>query len=138
MDAVVYDIEIVKAIPDKADLGLQLEGVQYCKGWHDYENMGISCICAYDFVEDRYRVFCEGNFHEFFQLVAKRSTLVTFNGVGFDNKVIRFYDKNDQMPIGGHYDILREIWIVNGFNPDKFYWKTHGGLGLDAMCVYKS
>jgi hypothetical protein len=35
----IYDLEIIKAIPPKGD---RLEGVEYCGGWTDYEGMGIS------------------------------------------------------------------------------------------------
>lgn len=38
----IYDCEIIKAIrdPKKVDLA----HIEYCNGWDDYENMGISVI----------------------------------------------------------------------------------------------
>ena len=59
----VYDIEIVNAIPDRE--GIKKEGVEYCEGWGDHAGMGISVIGAYDALEDRYRVFCEDNGNDF-------------------------------------------------------------------------
>ena len=91
-DAIVYDLEIVKAIAGRKDdpeeiKKLKDEGIQYCKGWHDYEGMGVSVIGVYDYAEDRYRTF-EDNWHIFFDLLRKREIHITFNGVGFDNKVL--------------------------------------------------
>jgi hypothetical protein len=39
----IFDLEIVKAIPprDEAD---RIPGIEYCSGWKDFRNMGISCI----------------------------------------------------------------------------------------------
>lgn len=129
-NAIVYDIEIIKGIPAKGEE--RIEGIEYCDGWHDHANMGVSVIGVYDFVEDRYRVFCSDNFNELWNLWKSRNTHISFNGVGFDNKVLLHIPEFPVLP--GAYDVLREIWISLGYNPDKFYWKTHGGLGLDAMC----
>lgn len=54
-DALIYDIEIAKAILGPKEK--PMPGVEYCQGWTDYVGMGISVICAYDCAEDRYRVF---------------------------------------------------------------------------------
>ena len=132
MDAVVYDIEIIKAIQGKNED--RLEGIEYCNGWHDHEGMGISVIGAYDFVEDRYRTFCEDNITEFLALVDNRKVRISFNGVGFDDKVINSCITCGVSLLKDHYDILREIWLHRGLNPDRFNWRTHGGFGLDAMC----
>jgi hypothetical protein len=133
MNAMVYDIEIVKAIQGRNEE--RIPGIEYCAGWQDHANMGVSVIGVYDFVSHRYRVFCKDNFDEFFALAAQRSVLVSFNGVGFDNKVLRWIPSGASFDLSASaYDILREIWVCLGLNPDKFYWKTHGGLGLDAVC----
>jgi len=129
MSFLVYDLEIVKGIIKKGEE--KLEDIEYCKGWHDHEGMGVSVIGAYDSVQDTFRVFCADNFGEFEDLMNDRGVLVSFNGVGFDNKVLTANEIN--VPEDKCYDILREIWICCGYNPDKFYWKTHGGFGLDAM-----
>ena len=124
MDALVYDLEIVKGILGKGDT--PVEGIEYCKGWNDHKNMGISVLCAYDYVDDRMRVFCEDNLDEFLELCCGRRYLISFNGIGFDNKVIECYDKRNLLPIGSRqYDILQEIWKVTG--------RCKLG-GLDGMC----
>jgi len=130
MNALVYDIEIIKAIPQKGEA--TVEGVEYCKGWGDHANMGVSVIGAYDYVEKRYRVFCEDNFDEFFDLIYQRSLLVSFNGIGFDNKVLNAVGSGKLgMPIHeGYYDVLLEIWKSAG---GRFK-----GSGLDAVCEANS
>jgi hypothetical protein len=84
----IYDIEIKKAIPDKGKR--PVESVEYCGGWNDHENMGVSTVCAYDYEEDRYRVFCEDNLEEFSALVDAHDVIVSFNGIGFDNPVLSY------------------------------------------------
>jgi hypothetical protein len=130
--ALVYDIEIVNGVPDRD--GTRLEGYKYCEGWHDHAGMGISVIGAYDYAEDRYRVFCADNFEAFLTLCAERAPLVSFNGLAFDDKVIDAEMAPDigVMPPSTRYDILVEIWRAAGLAP-RFGGKSHGGYGLDAM-----
>ncbi len=135
IDAVVYDIEIEAAIPDKFEP--PDPDFTYCAGWHDYANMGISVIGAYDYRTDRYRVFCQDNLDAFFDLCTPNTLLVGFNNVNFDNKVIATL-KNDHQKaeifekFGLFYDILREVWAARGLGPE-FNPKTHGGYSLDAL-----
>ena len=92
--------------------------------------MQISCVCAYDFTEARYRVFTNLNLFE--ECVKKHDYIIGFNNKRFDNKVLAANGIYlDEMY---NYDILEEIWIGLGFDPDKFTWKTHAGYGLNAMC----
>ena len=123
----VYDIEIVKAIPDKRQPKIQ--GIEYCEGWGDLKGMGVSVICAYDYAEDRTRVFCKDNFDEFFILAKSSTVLVGFNNTAFDNGVL---DHIAEMPPGltRYYDILRELWVASGLSPN-FGGGSHTGFGLD-------
>lgn len=132
-NSLIYDIEIVNAVPDRC--GDRIEGVQYCEGWHDHAGMGISVIGAYDYAEDRYRVFCADNFAEFLALCADRAPLVSFNGIGFDDKVINAEMGPDigVMPPSFRYDLLAEIWRAAGLNP-SYGGNSHAGYGLDATC----
>ena len=72
----IYDCEIDKGI--EKDPAQRLDGIEYCDGWRDFANMGISVIGAHDSMEDRYRVFMKDNFNEFMSLVQmhKRHELV--------------------------------------------------------------
>lgn len=137
---IIYDIEIKKAIADKKHP--QQPNIEYCEGWHDHKNMGISCICAYDYEQDRYRTFFEDNMNEFTILAAQADFIVGFNNIGFDNKVIYangFFDiqqsENSGLNIdfdAKSYDILQEIWIADGLAPE-FHYPSHIGYGLDNV-----
>ena len=108
-----------------------IQDIDYCDGWHDHANMGISVIGAYDYITDRYRVFCKDNFHEFLLLAGDgRDPMVSFNGIGFDNKVLR--SAQIDIPDSRCYDILRELWSAVGLGPE-FNYKTHGGFGLERV-----
>ena len=135
MNALIYDIEIVNAIPERN--GEPEADIKYCAGWHDHAGMGISVLGAYDYAEDRYRVFCQDNLHEFAAAMEKAEVIVGFNNAAFDNAVIRaawaplvILPENWEAKT---YDLLRETWIAAGLAP-AFNFKTHGGYGLDAIC----
>jgi hypothetical protein len=121
MHYVVYDLEIVNAIPPKTEAD-RLPGVTYCEGWGDHANMGISVMCAYDSKDNAFRVFGQDNLAEFNNII-QDSLMVGFNNLNFDNKVLKA--NGIEMPGGDqHYDILQEIWAAAG---------SRGGYGLDAM-----
>lgn len=58
MKALVYDLEIINAVPGREK---PIEGIKYCEGRHDHAGMGISVIGAFDYSTQRYRVFLEDN-----------------------------------------------------------------------------
>lgn len=86
MKLVVYDAEIVNAIPEKG--GTPLEGITYCKGWGDLAGMGVSVICAYVW-DQGYRIFMADNFAAFKELVESPDTLcVGYNNHAFDDRLV--------------------------------------------------
>ena len=125
----VYDIEIIRAIPGREP---REDGVEYCNGWDDHANMGVSVACAFDYVDMRWRVFCGDNLQEFSELCARRDVLVSFNGLGFDNKVLRA--SGVAIDDEKCYDLLVAIWLAAGLGP-KFVYPSHAGYGLDAVCA---
>lgn len=128
----IYDIEIAKAILGRSEK--KVPGIEYCGGWRDFEGMGIACLCAYDYAEDRYRVFMQDNMTEFLELATMGTdTVVGFNSHNFDNKLVLTEYGIDLEP--NTFDILREIWRAEGLDPDHFNPRTHGGYGLDDMCA---
>lgn len=131
MKALIYDIEILKAIPDKK--GGRLEGIEYCEGWSDHQAMGFSVVGVYDVVCDRYRVFLKDNLSDFAELLRERDTYVSFNGIGFDNKVLAHHMSPALLPEEKCYDILRELWVGDGLAPE-FKYPTHAGYGLGDTC----
>lgn len=130
----VYDLEIIKAIPSKSNIKIVSNySIEYCEGWNDYKNMGISCLCAYEVEIKRYRVFTESNKNEFIDLAKHHNRLIGFNNINFDNKVIReCWDY--EIDSSKCYDILRKIWRAAGFDENKFTPLTHSEYGLDACC----
>jgi len=133
IDALIYDVEIAKAVQSHHEF--LIDGVEYCNGWKDLAGMGIACVCAYDYVEDRYRTFFKDNMREFNGLLLNRRMIVGFNSVKFDNELL-LYDQatsNTSLALRS-YDILREIWIALGLDPNVYEETTHGGYGLDDVC----
>jgi hypothetical protein len=125
----IYDCEIKKAILSKTES--PIEGIEYCEGWRDFEGMGISCIGAYDYHTDRYRVFCEDNFPEFQALVDSHEVIIGFNSIGFDNPLCAA--NGIVVPDEKSYDALVEVWLAAGLGP-MFRYPSHMGFGLDAIC----
>jgi len=132
MRMVIYDAEIKKAILKRGEE--PIPGIEYCDGWRDYKNMGVSTVCAYDSGENRHRVFCADNFDQMIDLFNDADLLVGFNNVGFDDELLSVSVHDFDAVVTPRYDILREIWLAAGLDPTKFVPSTHGGYGLDAMC----
>jgi hypothetical protein len=126
---IVYDIEIIKAVPQK-DVPPE-SGIEYCQGWQDHENMGVSVIGAYDSFADRYRVFTKDNWHEFVALIYSSTLIAGFNSIPFDNAVLKACDIVDIWEEKS-YDLLREIWMGAGLGPE-FEFPSHAGYSLDAV-----
>jgi hypothetical protein len=125
---IVYDLEVIKAIPTKEP---RIKGIEYAESWQDHANMGVSVIGAYDFAADRYRVFTKDNWDEFVELAIDDSTMAGFNSIPFDNAVLKAAGIVD-IPENQCYDLLREIWKAAGLGP-IFLYPSHAGYSLDAV-----
>jgi hypothetical protein len=127
LDVVVYDIEIKKCIPDR---GKQNDpSLEYCNGWGDHANMGISVLAAYDTRAGLPRVFCADNLDEFQKLIAGR-TVAGFNNQGFDEKVLLAHG----IHVTSSYDLCCEVRVACG--EGRAYGKgTRGGRTLDAIAA---
>ncbi len=134
----IYDCEIIKAIrdPKKVDLA----HIEYCNGWDDYENMGISVIGVNYITEEGDGIFNHnilgygtmGELDSFQFGLDITDILVGFNNQSFDDKLI----KANGFVIPEHivnYDLLAEIWEGAGLGRE-FVYPTHAGFGLDAIC----
>lgn len=126
---IIYDCEIKRAILKKGEKKRQ--DIEYCAGWHDHSNMGISVICAYDYEEDRYRVFCDDNISDFQDLVGATNIIVGFNSLAFDNKLCLAH--NIVISASKSYDLLVEAWRGAGLG-ETFQYPSHLGFGLDDIC----
>lgn len=84
-DVVVYDAEIKRCIPDKNSY--LRPNLEYCAGWGDFPNMGISVVCAFDFRERMPRIFLADNLHQLGPMFMGRCA-AGFNNIGFDEKLL--------------------------------------------------
>lgn len=128
---IIIDVEIKKAILGRNET--PIEGIEVCGGWRDFAGMGISCVCTYDIVTHLSRVFLEEDFDGLRQYLFGKPT-AGFNTRRFDLPLLEANGIDRGALEDPHYDILEEIWLALGLNPDKFNPRTHGGWGLDAVC----
>lgn len=128
----VFDCEIKKRIEDCS------------RGWDSYDEMGISVLVMFDYRTMRYRIFDDKNHHEAALILNTYDLVVGFNTMKFDWKLVKstwpemfppLLKNGDGFEIrkGRDFDILREIWLSLGLNPDKFEPRTHGGYKLDDV-----
>lgn len=121
----VFDLEIKKPIESLTN------------GWKSHDEMGVSCLVVFDYAAMRYRVFDDHSMSEGLQLLHDAEYCTGFNTHNFDTKVLEAtYPANvlcDPFLNLNHFDILREIWIALGLDPDNFNPKTHGGYKLDDV-----
>lgn len=133
----IYDCEIIKAIrdPKKVDLA----HIEYCNGWDDYENMGISVIGINIITEYSDMVFNHNvnnnsdlDIRGFQFGLDAAEVLVGFNNQSFDDKLLKANGFVIPETIV-NYDLLAEIWEGAGLGRE-FVYPTHAGFGLDAIC----
>jgi hypothetical protein len=108
-DAVIFDAEIRNCIP--GGMEPRDPNLNYCGGWTDHANMGITVICAYDMAQQMPRVFLRDNFDEFLDLVGRREFLIGFNSLRFDDKVLAA----NNMHIQTTFDLMVEAKIASGY-----------------------
>jgi hypothetical protein len=125
---IIYDVETVRAIPDRRNP--QHEDIQYCGGWEDFQGMGISCLCAWDYADETPRVFLQDNLQEFAALVEKTDCVVGFNNHRFDDRLIEAHGV--KIPAAKSYDLLKQVWRGAGLS-DQFDFKTHAGYSLEKI-----
>lgn len=145
MKILVYDCEIIKAVmPDYANQA-KIVGIEYCDGWHDHSNMGISVIgtynnwtkesIAYVNFDDILPMDKESSWrplNEFQELLNQADVLVGFNNQSFDDNLIKANGFTIPENIL-NYDILVEIWKAVGIEP-PFVYPTHAGYSLKQTC----
>ena len=140
MKILIYDCEIIKSIRDPKKVDLQ--GIEYCDSWQDYENMGISVI-GVNFIDKEDKndsIFAHhinseytgSRLKDFQEGLNTTNALVGFNNQSFDDNLIKangFIIPENVI----NYDILAEIWEGAGLSR-TFVYPTHAGFGLDAIC----
>jgi len=127
--AIVYDIEILKAIPNHRQAAL--DGIEYCNGWQDYKGMGIACIGCYDYRYGVSRVFLKDNFEEFRVLSNSVDAVIGFNNGGFDDLLVKEC-LGWSIPPERSYDLLSEVWVASGLGR-RYAGRQYAGYGLDDL-----
>lgn len=143
----IFDAEIKNAIPTDEPL---IEGIKYCEGWRDFENMGISVLCAKTLPYNRTYVFMDDNKEQFAELIKQSKVTVGFNSKSFDNNLIKA-EWGIDINLESHIDIYKEILLakfgdenkrVKGYKLDNMmeanigYGKT--GTGDHAPILYQT
>ncbi|MDJ0579054.1 hypothetical protein [Crocosphaera sp.] len=108
---IVYDVEIENCIPS----GEKDPSLKYCKGWTDFEGMGISLIGAYLSWEDIYKLYPYHALHKFQEAVNQANDVIGFNSKSFDDKLCKAHGVN----IDTTFDLLEEIRFASG-QPRKY------------------
>ena len=128
----VYDLEIKKGILFPGDRSNPYHpSFEYCKGFDDFSNMGISTAALYTSRDDRYSVYEDRTKNRFIAQL-KAPLIIGYNSRKFDN-VLLGAEWGYRPPEASTYDLLEEIWIGLGHGNQPFAKETHGGYGLDRM-----
>jgi hypothetical protein len=115
MNYLVYDLEIIKAIPNPKEA--RMDGIDYCGGWTDHEGMGISVIgYQWNNEEPRHCLSTAGFLDLLIELEYEDYVLCGFNSRGFDDKLLAAHDLEG---VETHYDILEEVRVAAGH---KRHW----------------
>ncbi len=124
---IVFDVEIKKGILGKNET--PLEGIEYCGGWRDFENMGVACVCTFDTETHLARAFTEEHLVEC-GLYLMTAPTGGFNTKRFDVPLLAVHGV--AIDVASHYDALEQIWLKLGLDADQFS-SLHASWGLDAV-----
>ena len=116
MRILTYDIEIKRAILNGQpadEFEEQYPGIEYVNTFQDFDKMGIGCLCALDSELPLPLIYDEHNVKDFQQAVNNADVVVTYNGEGFDHRVLQV--SGVIVPITKSFDLMRVIKDASGF-----------------------
>lgn len=142
MKILFYDCEIIKCIPDKN----QREDLEYCGGWHDFSNMGISVIGTWRNFDSfnplgKYEAFVNHgsyinqsppiqSFLKFQELANKADLIIGFNSISFDDNLCGA----NGIKIETNFDLLVEVRKADGQGSGHYqYGVTKSGFALKDL-----
>jgi hypothetical protein len=127
MKRLFYDCEIVKCIPNQWEDNLP--NYEYCDGWHDFPNMGISVIGTFVEWENIYLHFVDSELDIFQKIVNDADEIIGFNSLSFNDNLCAA----NNIKISTTIDLLCKVRIAAGMLP--YYEKgiTTGGYSLGAL-----
>ena len=133
MKELFFDCEIIKAIPNPGEDNIP--AIEYCKGWQDYENMGVSVVGYWFDDEFGFKnldippFFRDQRKEELMDMFNYADRVIGFNSIGFDDKLL----KANGIKIETTYDLLCEVRIASGQPPQFVKGKTRAGYSLNAL-----
>lgn len=137
MNALIYDVEIQRCIPDRNGTTAEINPVTgqpylFCDGWHDHKGMGVACVCVWDCLENVPWVFSgsESDIADLNELIQLRQLVIGFNTIGFDNKVLAA--NRCHIPEWKCFDIYAEVIKAEGLPADRPH---DGGRSVDHFAA---
>jgi DEAD/DEAH box helicase domain-containing protein len=130
MKILIYDCEIIRAIPDQSQP--PETGIEYAVGWTDFETLGISVIgCHANWLIFPLQAFSpiRKNMRLFQPLVDEADVIIGFNSQSFDDNLCRA----NGIDIFTDFDILREVRVASGQPREYVQGQTRRGYNLDAL-----
>ena len=122
-----YDCEIQSCIPQYGEE--KDPQFEYCDGWDDHANMGISAIATYSNWDGAFRVFSQYNAEGFQELINKSDRIIGFNSKSFDDKLCIA----NNIKIQTSYDLLAETWLAAGMPEVYTPGVTRSGYKLENL-----
>ena len=124
----IYDLEIIKGIAPKDDAD-RIPGIEYCSGWTDYRNMGISvwaqCYMDLSKPSEEWEIRSgtdlqefKNSFEEFSLRLISPLPVGGFNTLKFDDKLMFAND----FAIESDFDIFQMVLDAADMQ-DVAYWK---------------
>ena len=156
----IFDCEIINCIPPQNDEDKN-PNLNYCKGWRDFKNMGISVIGTwrnYDLVKifgnyytiplpsGKYQAFVNHNslinafsfpdivvkdFEQFLRLAMISDCIVGFNSRAFDDKLCHA----NHLEFTTDFDLLEEVRLAAGMPRHYVRGLTKSGYNLNNLAL---
>lgn len=124
MKVLIYDCEISRCIPSK---GARCTGYEYCDGWSDFENMGVSVI-GWGWLDDP-SVNAALSVAEFQEVSISADAVAGFNSKSFDDNLMAA----NGLSISTDIDLL-ELVRLAGYGSSRWEDCPDGwSYGLDAI-----
>jgi hypothetical protein len=133
----VYDLKIALAIPPE-NAADRIPELEYCNGWDDFANMGISCV-AWVLLDAKLlqtqELYCShwaGNIAEAFHVISRDSNCIIggFNSRKFNDRLLQAND----VSIDSSFDIL-ELVLTAAEMKDVRYWEKGYKYNLAAIAA---
>lgn len=136
MQFLIYDLEIIKAIPPK-NPGDRIPDIEYCGGWDDHVNMGISvgAMSVYDTLSDTIDfIGAYSDIYGLKQALDLHRTgryLCGFNSSRFDDWLLAA----NGIHVASNYDILLLVLGAANIGPDDRYWDMGLSYSMANICA---